>query len=455
MRQLIQLRWIAVAGRSSRSFWCISGFGVVLPMVVRCWACSPRSPRQLAATLALPRHRVHNAEIMVALLVDMTALTLQLYFSGGATNPFISLYTCSRSCSARSCFSRGSVWVLVAATCFCYALLSVRHVPLVLPASLLAESADLYRIGNWIGFAMVGTLLVPFVTRISHNLSARDAYLAGLRQQAVEEDGIIRMGLFASGAAHELGTPLSSISVILADWRRMPRIAEDPELSAEVAEMQSEVQRCKVIVSDILHSAGEPRGEAMASTPARAFLEVLAEEWQVAHPHVPLVFRAVLPPEATIPPILRCGRRSGTCSTMPARPRRAMWRSIAGIEGEALAIGVSDHGPGFPPDQLASIGRLYQSGKGARPRPGAVPRGQCRAAARRAAGGEQPRYRGAGAAGAAAGRSSEGERMTLEPGRRLVLVEDDETFARTLQRSLERRGYQVALAADIRPSSIR
>lgn len=36
--------------------------------------------------------------------------------------------------------------------------------------------------------------------------------------------------------------------------------------------------------------------------------------------------------------------------------------------------------------------------------------------------------------------------MTLEPSRKLVLVEDDETFARTLQRSLERRGYQVARA---------
>ena len=36
--------------------------------------------------------------------------------------------------------------------------------------------------------------------------------------------------------------------------------------------------------------------------------------------------------------------------------------------------------------------------------------------------------------------------MKLEPPRKLVLVEDDETFARTLLRSLERRGYQVALA---------
>jgi two-component system sensor histidine kinase RegB len=364
MRQLSQLRWIAVAGQTLTIVFVHFVLGVALPLFQMLSVVLVLAAANFAARAALPHYRVHDVEVLAALLLDTGALTLQLYYSGGATNPFISLYLLQVVLGA-ILLPRRSVWVLVAATCFCYALLSVRHVPLVLPPTLLADSADLYTIGNWIGFAMVGTLLVPFVTRISRNLSARDAYLAGLRQQAAEEDGIIRMGLFASGAAHELGTPLSSISVILADWRRMPRISGDPELAAEVADMQSEVQRCKLIVSDILHSAGEPRGEAMASTPARAFLEVLAEEWQVAHPHVPLAFRAALPPDATIP-------------TDPSL-RQAVWNLLdnageasathvaldAGIEGEALAISVSDHGPGFPADQLPSIGKLYQSSKGA------------------------------------------------------------------------------------------
>ena len=364
MRQLIQLRWIAVAGQVVTILAVHFGLGVTLPLGPMLGVAAALAAANLAATLALPHHRVHNAEIMVALLVDMTALTLQLYFSGGATNPFISLYLLQVVLGA-ILLPRGSIWVLVAATCFCYALLSVRHIPLVLPSSLLAESADLFRIGNWIGFAMVGTLLVPFVTRISHNLSARDAYLAGLRQQAVEEDGIIRMGLFASGAAHELGTPLSSISVILADWRRMPRIAADPELAAEVAEMQSEVQRCKVIVSDILHSAGEPRGEAMASTPARAFLDDVANAWQDNNPDVPLYYRATGLVGATL--------------AADSSLRQAIWnlldnsaeaspQSVA-LEAERedgmLAIAVRDSGPGFPPGQFGSIGKLYHSSKGA------------------------------------------------------------------------------------------
>ncbi len=94
--------------------------------------------------------------------------------------------------------------------------------------------------------------------------------LAALRQRAAEEEHIVRMGLLASGAAHELGTPLATLSVILGDWLRMPAFADDAELRAEIGEMQAQLQRCKSIVSGILLSAGEARGEAPAGDrPAR------------------------------------------------------------------------------------------------------------------------------------------------------------------------------------------
>src|SRR5690606_41296238 len=65
------------------------------------------------------------------------------------------------------------------------------------------------------------TLAALFIGRIARILRDRDARLADLRRQAVEEEHIVRMGLLASGAAHELGTPLATLSVLLGDWRRM------------------------------------------------------------------------------------------------------------------------------------------------------------------------------------------------------------------------------------------
>jgi two-component system sensor histidine kinase RegB len=100
----------------------------------------------------------------------------------------------------------------------------------------------------------------------------------------VEEDHIIRMGLLASGAAHELGTPLSSIAVILNDWSREPRIADDADMAADLADVRRELSRCKTIVSGILMSAGEVRGIDPAVTDVRAFIEDIAEEWRARSP---------------------------------------------------------------------------------------------------------------------------------------------------------------------------
>ena len=364
MRQLIQLRWIAVAGQTLTILLVHYGLRVPLPLVEMLGIVLVLALANLLGTIALPRHQVHSGEIMVALLLDMTALTLQLYFSGGATNPFISLYLLQVVLGAILLPSAAAA-VLVAATALSYALLSVSFVPLALPQRLLADSPDLFAIGRWMAFVMVAGLLVLFITRISRNLHARDAHVADLRQHAAQEDGIVRMGLFASGAAHELGTPLGTLSVILADWRRMPAVAGDPELAAEVEEMRGEVQRCKAIVSDILHSAGQPRGEAMESQAAGPFLEAVAEAWQVAYPQVPLDYAP--------------GVAEGVVLAVDAALRQAIWnlldnaaeaspagvRLTTSIEDRMLVIAVCDWGDGFSPEALGHVGKLYQSTKGA------------------------------------------------------------------------------------------
>ena len=78
------------------------------------------------------------------------------------------------------------------------------------------------------------------------------------RQRAAEEH-IVRMGLLASGAAHELGTPLATLAVILGDWKRVPALTRRMVLQEEIAEMEAQVKRCKTIVSGILMSAGGAR----------------------------------------------------------------------------------------------------------------------------------------------------------------------------------------------------
>jgi two-component system sensor histidine kinase RegB len=171
------------------------------------------------------------------------------------------------------------------------------------------------------------------------------------------------MGLLASGAAHELGTPLATLSVILGDWRRMPEFRRKPELQEELTEMETQLQRCKAIVSGILLSSGEARGESSSRTTIRTFLDRLAEEWRASRPvhdfdyqnrllhDLPVVFDSTL--KQMIFNVLD--------NALEASPD---WVGMeAEREGDTLVLSVSDAGPGFAPDMLAHFGKPYQSTK--------------------------------------------------------------------------------------------
>lgn len=364
MRQLVTLRWLAAGGQLLTIALVHRGLGVPLPLAAMLGVVALLGLVNLAGLLLLGRVRTTNLGLMLALLFDIGVLTLQLYLSGGAANPFVSLYLLQVVLGA-ILLEGWSAWLLLGVTALCYAGLAIDAVPLRYPPELADAVAHLHLAGAWISFALTGMLLGLFITRITRNLRARDAYLADLRRHAAEEDGIVRMGLFASGAAHELGTPLASLSVILSDWRRMPRLADDPELAGELEEMQAEVQRCKAIVTDILHSAGEPRGDPMESRAALAFLRDVTETWRPTRPGVPLAYRAQGLERAAV--------------VTGASLRQAIWNLLdnaadacpAGIavtarrEADELVIAVTDDGPGFAPAQLATVGKPYQSGKGA------------------------------------------------------------------------------------------
>ena len=203
-----------------------------------------------------------------------------------------------------------------------------------------------------------------FIKRISGNLRARDARLADLRQRAAEEEHIVRMGLLASGAAHELGTPLATLSVILGDWRRMPAFTANPELLQEIGEMQAQLQRCKSIVSGILLSAGEARGESSVKTTVGTFLGDLVREFRTTRPATSLAYENRF--GADLPMVSDSALKQAICNlldnALQASPR---WiRLEAARDAETLALTVTDAGPGFAPGMLAQFGKPYQSNKG-------------------------------------------------------------------------------------------
>jgi two-component system, sensor histidine kinase RegB len=368
MRQLIQLRWIAVVGQIVTIAVVHFGFRFPLPLrdmsVVLLFLVAFNA---LSMLRWRDPHEVTNSMLFVSLLVDVSTLTAQLYLSGGATNPFVFLYLLQVILGA-VLLRAWAVWTIVVITVACFAGLTVLYRPLVLPPDNYGLLSGPYIIGMLLCFALNAALLVIFITRINRNLRARDARLAYLRERAAEEEHIVRMGLLASGAAHELGTPLSTLSVILGDWRRMPGFAADPERLQEIDEMQAQLTRCKGIVSGILLSAGEARGESPVETTVRTFLDDLVAEWRCTRPVVKLTYENRFGADLSI--ISDSALKQMICNVLDnALEASPQWVGFdVTHEGELLKMVVTDAGPGFAPEMLTLFGKPYQSTKG---RPGA------------------------------------------------------------------------------------
>lgn len=366
LEQLTELRWLAVGGQFATILFSDYVLGVRLPLAEMLTLLAVlvmfNGASMIRARLGRP---VTDAELLAAMVVDVAVLTGQLYHAGGVSNPFIFLYLLQVAVASvllRAVFA----WAIVVLATLCFVALTQWHRPLLLADQGLTNLPTDYIGGLLVCFGLGAVLLVVFIGRIQSNLRQRDASLAQLRQRAAEEEHIVRIGLLASGAAHELGTPLATLSVILGDWARMAPFAAEPELREEIEEMQRQIDRCKAIVSGILMSAGEMRGEAPVQTTLHAFLDEVASDWQRTRGVDLLDYRRADLPDAAIVADLALDKMIGNIldNALEAAPGQPVVLD-ARTEDGLLVLRVRDQGPGFAPQILERLGTPYRSTKGA------------------------------------------------------------------------------------------
>jgi two-component system sensor histidine kinase RegB len=144
----------------------------------------------------------------------------------------------------------------------------------------------------------------------------------------------------------------------------MPAFRDDPELLGELTEMQTQLKRCKAIVSGILLSAGEARGESAERTTISRFLDQLAVGCEASRPVRTFIYNNRIAED------LRVASDSALRQTVDNLLDNALEASPdwvymdAHIDERTLVLTVFDRGPGFAPSMLAHFGKPYQSTKG-------------------------------------------------------------------------------------------
>ena len=373
LRRLLLLRVLVVLGPCVMLLWL--RFGLTPPQPLPFLAVALFLGWGALAFVAVHpfarrRKPVTAWELFALLQLDVLALALLLFFSGGASNPFVSLLLLPPIVAA-ALLPAGQVWAMAAVTVALYTALMFHYQPLPGILTCYSPGFQIHLWGMWLVFAISALLIAGFVARLATALRLRDRQVAQLREQALRDEQILTLGLFAAGAAHELGTPLSTIAVLAREMEHSH--GDDAELRADLGMLRQQVDACKAILGDLLRSANLT-ADRETTQPLDALLEQIRARWQLLRPGVPLAVRC----SRVIAAACRGGPADGQPDPPhPARQRRrrqpAQREPGRALGGSAGGDRDSRPGRGFDPGSASPRRRsvLFHQGGWRRHRPAA------------------------------------------------------------------------------------
>lgn len=231
---------------------------------------------------------VSSMEFFAQLLVDVLALSALLYFSGGSTNPFISLYLLPLTIAAAA-LPWAYTWVMAGITISCYTLLLFYYVPLPHNHEEHGSEFIMHVSGMWLAFVLSTVLIAWFVVKMGISIRERDKDLALAREQALRNEQIIALGTLAAGAAHELGTPLATMAIVTGELQN--EYIENNEFQNNVSILRDQITHCKHTLTQLLADAGQARAEDASGQAVDYFLRQVLDKWQLMRPSVQFTYR--------------------------------------------------------------------------------------------------------------------------------------------------------------------
>jgi two-component system sensor histidine kinase RegB len=393
-RWLLTLRWAAILGQiltiAGVELWLQLG----LPLPELSLVIGLEAATNLVAEALGRRGHGGSRAALALMLVDLLCLTALFWLTGGPMNPFNFLYLVHIALAA-VLLPPAWTWGLAALATVLFGSLFLDHWPLGRagggPASPGGHaghvghgamghggapgdpSMALHLQGMWVAFAVAAAFITTFVTRVKSALRRRDEALAAARAQVERTERLGSLATLAAGAAHELGTPLSTIAVAARELEReltglAEGAAEGAGPAADLAALgddarliRQEVARCREVLDRLAADAGQSAGEAPQATTLQALVAgALAgcggrDRVRVEAPPVPVTVRARAVAQAL---------RSLIDNALDASPEGAPVEVVARVDAGEVTLVVRDRGVGMGDEVLARATEPFYTTKG-------------------------------------------------------------------------------------------
>ena len=367
-KALVFIRWIALFGQSAALFSVfffldfappfISAFGIILVGVaLNIWqAWRTRHVTQFSA-----------AELLLALSFDVIQLGGLLYLTGGLSNPFSILLLAPIVVSAALLGFRSTA-VLVILAGVSASLLSRFHLPLPLFSDLFILP-PLYLTGL-LAALMVSALFIGFYVWWLADKSRRtSASLAATQLVLEREQQIANLGALAAAAAHKLGSPLNTITLISHDLQlRLKEQFDSKALNEDITLLIDEVERCRVILSELDRDVKTASFADDVIMPVSQVLQTMLDH-KLTELSALLELTTGALDDSSEPLSKPLPDLKYTLETLLDNARDYAVSAIRldiGWTATDIDISLSDDGPGFGPNILARIGQPGNSSRDGR-----------------------------------------------------------------------------------------
>jgi two-component system sensor histidine kinase RegB len=132
--------------------------------------------------------------------------------------------------------------------------------------------------GMWANFVISAMIITYFVSRMASELKSQQQKIAEHREQQLQDEQLLAIGTLAAGTAHELGTPLNTMKLLVDEMLKQQM--ENPDLSL----LSQQIEQCRVTLKQLQTTANESSSEDYSALPLRIYFDQLFERWQLMRP---------------------------------------------------------------------------------------------------------------------------------------------------------------------------
>ena len=356
---LIRLRWLAVFGQALAVLVVYDGLDFDLPL----WPCLAVIGLYAWLNIALRLRFRGNARLEPdraawLLAIDIAELAILLFLTGGLQNPFAFLFLGPVLISATALPVRMTL-ILAGFAILCATALMFVHYPLPWSNEDPLELPQPYMVGVWLALLLCIGYMSVYAWQIIEESRQLAEALAATEIVLTREQHLTQLDGLAAAAAHELGTPLSTIALVARELQKA--LGPNSPHAEDVKLLREQVQRCGDILGKLsqLPGPGEPF--------ERMKLSSLIEEVVAPHRNFGVAIAIVLPagggaePEVARNPAIMYGLGNIVENAIDFARERV--EVAAEWSADKVTVTINDDGPGFAPEILDRMGEPFVTGR--------------------------------------------------------------------------------------------